>query len=80
MTASLEKVLLDDESSNAKNNRMYYKQLGRYYLADEARKENKEAVLTAAAYHKDTKILVTGECCFYSRYSVDQAHRFHKLG
>ncbi|XP_055527884.1 periodic tryptophan protein 2 homolog [Wyeomyia smithii] len=36
-----------------------YKRLARHYLADEARKENHKAVVTAAAYHKHLKILIT---------------------
>lgn len=39
---------------------MRYKRLSRHYLADEVRKDNRDAVLTAAAYHQQTKILVTG--------------------
>lgn len=44
-----------------KKSKFFYKRLARHYLADEARKSNFAAVLTAAAYHKGTKILVTGE-------------------
>lgn len=40
--------------------KLFYKRLAKHYLADEVRKENREAVLTAAAYHQQTKILVTG--------------------
>uniref|UniRef100_A0A0P6JRM8 Putative wd40-repeat-containing subunit of the 18s rrna processing complex n=1 Tax=Aedes aegypti TaxID=7159 RepID=A0A0P6JRM8_AEDAE len=36
-----------------------YKRLARHYLADEARKENPKAIVTAAAYHKKMKILIT---------------------
>lgn len=36
-----------------------YKRLARHYLADEARKENPKAIITAAAYHKQLKILIT---------------------
>lgn len=42
------------------NERMRYKKLSRHYLADEVRKEDRDAILTAAAYHKQTKILITG--------------------
>ncbi|XP_026466497.1 periodic tryptophan protein 2 homolog [Ctenocephalides felis] len=38
----------------------FYRRHSRHYLADEVRKEDKNAVLTAATYHKKTKILVTG--------------------
>lgn len=37
-----------------------YKRLARHYLANEARKENPKAIVTAAAYHKQLKILITG--------------------
>lgn len=52
-------------SSNDKNDagtveKLRYKRLSRHYLADEVRKENRDALLTAAAYHQQTKILVTG--------------------
>lgn len=36
-----------------------YKRLARHYLADEARKENPKAFVTAVAYHKQMKILIT---------------------
>ncbi|XP_063909715.1 periodic tryptophan protein 2 homolog [Zophobas morio] len=42
------------------NDKFFYKRLARHYLADEARKEDSQAVLTSAAYHKKTKILITG--------------------
>ncbi|KAJ8942237.1 hypothetical protein NQ318_003084 [Aromia moschata] len=60
MTAALGEVNLDDETETKKINKMFYKRISKIYLADEVRKENREAVLTAAAYHKKTKILVTG--------------------
>uniref|UniRef100_A0A8D8G919 Periodic tryptophan protein 2 homolog n=1 Tax=Culex pipiens TaxID=7175 RepID=A0A8D8G919_CULPI len=36
-----------------------YKRLARHYLADEARKENPKAFVTACAYNKQLKILIT---------------------
>lgn len=50
------------EKNNEEKNtsKRLYKRLSRHYLADEVRKENRDAILTAAAYHKQTKILVTG--------------------
>ncbi|GLV37986.1 uncharacterized protein CBL_07783 [Carabus blaptoides fortunei] len=59
LAKALEKVALE-ETAVSKENRMIYKKIARHYLADEVRKDNHEAVLTAAAYHKHTKILVTG--------------------
>lgn len=37
-----------------------YSRLARHYLLDEVRKDNKNAKLTSANYHKRTKLLVTG--------------------
>lgn len=37
-----------------------YTRSARHYLGDLVRKNNVDAQLTTAAYHKDTKILVTG--------------------
>lgn len=36
-----------------------YKRLSRHYLATEAKKENRDAILSATCYHKESKILVT---------------------
>lgn len=45
-----------------------YTRSARHYLGDLVRKNNVDAQLTTAAYHKDTKILVTGlsQFCFIS--------------
>lgn len=37
----------------------YYKRIARHYLLDEIKKENRNATLTAATYHKKSKLLVT---------------------
>lgn len=42
-----------------KNNRFYYKRLARHYLMDELKKENRNAKLTQACYHKKLKLVVT---------------------
>lgn len=61
ITKALSEVNVNDEDSQNKGiSKLFYKRLARHYLADDVRKENKEAVLTSAAYHKKTKILVTG--------------------
>lgn len=49
-----------DDDVEKKRERMYYKRVAKHYLADEPKKENREAILTSAAYHKYSKILVTG--------------------
>ncbi|CAH1131380.1 unnamed protein product [Ceutorhynchus assimilis] len=61
--AEAEKALKDihiNETENKEASKLFYKRIARHYLADEARKDQKEAVLTSAAYHKASKILVTG--------------------
>lgn len=58
ISAALKDTKIDESEGK---NKLYYKRLARHYLADEVRKDNKGAVLTAAAYHKSTKILVTGK-------------------
>lgn len=61
----LEKSAKNEKNNDAKSDKMYYKKLSRHYLADEVRKENREAVLTTAAYHQQTKILVVGNLIFF---------------
>lgn len=61
MTAALNQMSVEDGEAKPKQNAALYKRVAKHYLADEVRKEDKEAVLTAAAYHKNTKVLVTGE-------------------
>lgn len=51
---------LGKETDSKKIHPFFYKRLSRHYLADEPRKENRNAYLTAAAYHNKTKLLVTG--------------------
>ncbi|KRT80091.1 WD40 domain-containing protein, partial [Oryctes borbonicus] len=48
------------EEDNSGRDKLRYKRIARHYLADAARKEERKAVLTAASYHKATKILVSG--------------------
>lgn len=40
--------------------KLKYKRLGRHYLADAARNESKDVILTSAAYHSPNHILVVG--------------------
>lgn len=62
ITAALREVTVSEETEkNTEINKLFYKRIARHYLGDEARKDNREAVLTAAAYHRKTKILVTGK-------------------
>lgn len=43
-----------------KENMLSYKKLGRHYIGDAIRQADYKVKLTAAQYHKETKILVTG--------------------
>lgn len=54
----------DLEAENKETNKLFYKRIARHYLADEVRKDQREAVLTSAAYHKASRILVTGNYYF----------------
>ncbi|XP_005178449.1 periodic tryptophan protein 2 homolog [Musca domestica] len=58
----------------------YYKKLGRYYLADDPRKEKYDAVLTAAHYNRKTKIMVVGFStgAFYL-YELPEVNMIHSL-
>ncbi|KAL1491824.1 hypothetical protein ABEB36_012361 [Hypothenemus hampei] len=60
--AAFKNMHIKDLESNQKDasNKLFYKRIARHYLGDEARKDDREAVLTSAAYHKALKILVTG--------------------
>lgn len=60
VTTTLEKMKVKESSEEQNNSKFFYKRLARHYLADEVRKDSKEAILTAAAYHRDIKILITG--------------------
>lgn len=62
ITAALSEVTVNEDTENKNNelNKLFYKRIARHYLGDEARKDNRQAVLTAAAYHRKTRILVTG--------------------
>lgn len=58
VTAVLNKLTVQEEQKKVKN--FPYKRLFKHYLGNEARKEQHNATLTAAAYHRATKILITG--------------------
>ncbi|XP_059620892.1 periodic tryptophan protein 2 homolog isoform X2 [Phlebotomus argentipes] len=47
------------EATKQDNMKIKYTRVLRFYLADEARKTSPQAVLTASAYHRRTKILVS---------------------
>ncbi|XP_019866738.2 periodic tryptophan protein 2 homolog isoform X2 [Aethina tumida] len=58
VTKALNDLKVENQPSEV--TKLFYKRIIRHYLGDEARKENRDAVLTSAAYHKKSKILVTG--------------------
>lgn len=60
ITAALTDIKIDEGQEENKIDKLFYKRIARHYLADEVRKEDREAQLTSAAYHKKTKILITG--------------------
>ncbi|XP_055697222.1 periodic tryptophan protein 2 homolog isoform X3 [Phlebotomus papatasi] len=47
------------KSSDVEEKKLQYKRIMRFYLADEVRKEDRHATLTASAYHRKSRILVT---------------------
>lgn len=66
------------EKDDAK--KLAYKRLGKHYLADEVRKSNKEAFLTAAAYHQTTRILVAGfSNGSFFLYEMPEVNLIHSL-
>lgn len=58
VTSALNQLSVQEDQKKMKG--FPYRRLFKHYLADEPRKEQHDAVLTSAAYHKPTKILVTG--------------------
>lgn len=71
------KVIVQQQKTKPRHPFFYTKQ-GRYYLCDEPRKENRSAMLTAASYHKKSKILIvsfsTGAFYLYELPSVTIIH------
>lgn len=53
-----------DEIDKQTVDKLFYKRIARHYIGDEVRKDNKDAIITSAAYHRRTKILVTGSITF----------------
>lgn len=69
-----------DKLDNKDIKKLLYKKLGKHYLADEVRKSAKEAVLTAAAYHQDTRILVVGfSNGSFFLYEIPEVNMIHSL-
>ncbi|CAB3241185.1 unnamed protein product [Arctia plantaginis] len=50
----------ETENKKEDEKRLLYKKLGRHYIGDEIRRAHHKVKLTAAQYHKETKLLVTG--------------------
>lgn len=79
-------IISDEEDADEKESKdsivkkLRYKRLARHWLADEARKQDRTAVLTAAAYHQDTRILVVGfsNGAFFL-YELPEVNLIHSL-
>ncbi|XP_065167128.1 periodic tryptophan protein 2 homolog isoform X2 [Atheta coriaria] len=56
----LNAIALADKKVKIKKEKVHYRRLSIHYLLDDVRKNDKDAVLSAAAYHKQSKILITG--------------------
>lgn len=63
LTTALTEMTVE-ESNKQPTNKFFYKRIAKHYVSDDVKKDNKEAVLTSAAYHKKIKILITGIFCY----------------
>ncbi|XP_043664857.1 periodic tryptophan protein 2 homolog [Vespula pensylvanica] len=70
----------ENTEMDSKVKKLRYKKVARHYLADVVQKQTKNAVLTAATYHKDTHILVVGfnNGSFYL-YEMPEVNMIHSL-
>lgn len=68
------KIIVEDKERE----NFFYKKLVRHYLMDELKKENRNVKLTAASYHKKSKLLVTaystGAFCLHELPDVSMIH------
>ncbi|XP_035733871.1 periodic tryptophan protein 2 homolog [Vespa mandarinia] len=68
----------ENTEMDSKVKKLRYKKIARHYLINEIRKQTKDAVLTAATYHRDTHILVVGfnngSFCLYEMPEVNMIH------
>ncbi|XP_058810769.1 periodic tryptophan protein 2 homolog [Phymastichus coffea] len=77
MTRSKDKK---NKKSNNHVKKLAYKRLGKHYLADEVRKGDKDAFLTAVAYHQSTHILVAGfSNGSFFLYELPEVNLIHSL-
>lgn len=69
-----------DRLDNKDVKKLTYKRLKKHYLSDEVHKNDKDAVLTTAAYHKDTHILVVGfSNGSFFLYEMPEVNTIHSL-
>ncbi|KAJ8675269.1 hypothetical protein QAD02_011055 [Eretmocerus hayati] len=69
-----------DKKAEKNVKKLAYKRLSKHYLADEVRKKKKDAVVTAAAYHKETHILIVGFCNgSFFLYEMPEVNTIHSL-
>ncbi|XP_014211564.1 periodic tryptophan protein 2 homolog [Copidosoma floridanum] len=83
-----ENIVMDEVRNTRSKNKLLkeqvkklnYSKLGRHYLLDEVRKNDKDAVLTAAAYHQETRILIVGfsNGAFFL-YEMPEVNMIHSL-
>lgn len=68
------KIIVEDKERE----NFFYKKLVRHYLMDDLKKENRNVKLTAASYHKKSKLLVTaystGAFCLHELPDVSLIH------
>ncbi|KAK0095746.1 hypothetical protein PV326_007504 [Microctonus aethiopoides] len=68
--------------TNSKNDvkKFYYKLLAKHYLSDEVKKSDHNAILTAASYHSETRILVAGfSNGSFFLYELPEVNMIHSL-
>nr|XP_022904182.1 periodic tryptophan protein 2 homolog [Onthophagus taurus] len=78
IAASLKELEIEDESKN--EDRIFYKRIAKHYIANDIKKDNHDATLTAVAYHKELKILVTGYSTgAFVIYEMPEVNLIHSL-
>jgi len=68
------------KKSDMKIKKLGYKKLASHYLKDEIRNESKNVKLTAAAYHRESRILVVGfDIGLFYLYEMPHVNMIHSL-
>lgn len=75
-----EDTIEEENIKKAEIKMLGYKKQATFYLGNEVQKHYKEAKLTAAAYHQDTRILVIGfNIGSFYLYEMPHANLIHSL-